>query len=617
MTSSRARHEDLLSGSTQRAFSHDWHRGPPLRLNTEGLLSGSAEWASSQAKQRAPPLRLSREGLLSGLAERASSQTWPLKRSGSAQGLLSGSTHRASSQAQHSGPPPGSSQSASSQILHGGLFSGSAEGLLEGPTQRASSQYRRRGPVLGLSREGLLNHLNHHDMTSWLLVLHGASWQHKVSSVCAGGLLSVSVQSRCSLKFPGWQCHPRFVSGVAVCHPCPYGGAATVSHWFLCVPYYTRLVIIIDSHIQDHYYTDIVSHVITNMDSGMVTTISSTDLSKAFDCVDRRALLAKLECYGVSPHWFADYFTDRRQTVRGGQAPSLDVAFGVVQGSIVGPLMFLLFTNDVQCYLSESCKLVSYADDTQLIHSASPGANGLADLRSRVELDLATISRWFHYNGLKINPSKTELIVLGTPAQTRKTTGLSIIFGDVQLLPSDCMKILGVHLDKNFNWQYHTGKIVQRCFGSLVTINKLKHVLPKTTIKTLIESLVFPHIRYCLPAWAPTSTLQRKRVDRVINFAVRVATGKRRHDHVTEPRKSLGWLSFEQTLYIRDCIRMYRVIHEMNGPRAIRALVKPRSEISLRSTRATEDGTIMQTSTSKHPRLEIVKKSLPYRAVTA
>ena len=60
------------------------------------------------------------------------------------------------------------------------------------------------------------------------MYLHGASWRHKLSPVCAGGLLSVSVQSRCSLKLLGWQCHPRFVSGVAVCHPCPYGGAATV-----------------------------------------------------------------------------------------------------------------------------------------------------------------------------------------------------------------------------------------------------------------------------------------------------------------------------------------------------------------------------------------------------
>ena len=110
------------------------------------------------------------------------------------------------------------------------------------------------------------------------------------------------------------------------------------------------------------------------MDSGMVTSIGSTDLSKAFDCVNREALLAKLECYGISAHWFANYFTGRRQTVKGGKAHSLDVTFGVVQGSIVGPLKFLLFTNDIQCYLTESCKLVSYTDDTQLIHSAPPAA---------------------------------------------------------------------------------------------------------------------------------------------------------------------------------------------------------------------------------------------------
>ena len=94
----------------------------------------------------------------------------------------------------------------------------------------------------------------------------------------------------------------------------------------------------------------------------------------------------------------------------------------------------------------------------------------------------------------------------------------------------------------------------QRCFASLVTINKLKHVLPRTTTKTLIECLVFPHIRYCLPAWAPATALQRKRIDKVINFAVRVATGKRKHDRITEARKNLRWLSFDQTVFLRDCV---------------------------------------------------------------
>ena len=282
---------------------------------------------------------------------------------------------------------------------------------------------------------------------------------------------------------------------------------------------------------------DIVSHIYSNIDSGMVTAISSTDLSKAFDCVNRSALLSKLECYGISPHWFADYFTDRHQIVKGGNAPSLEVAYGVVQGSIVGPLMFLLFTNDIQCYVSAACKLVSYADDMQLLHASFPSVCDLARLRSCVETDLATVSAWFRHNGMKINPSKTEFILIGTPSNTRKAAELTVTFGASQLSSAESIKILGVHIDRNLTWQPQTSNVVQRCFGCLLAINKLRHVLPTATLKSLIESLIFPHIRYCLPAWAPITAAQRQRLEKVINFAVRVVTGLRRRDHVTPSRK--------------------------------------------------------------------------------
>ena len=93
-------------------------------------------------------------------------------------------------------------------------------------------------------------------------------------------------------------------------------------------------------HSTEHAVLDIVGHISNNMNAGKVTSISSTDLSKAFDCVNRATLLTKLQCYGIASHWFDDYFTDRRQTVKGGTASSLEVEYGVVLGSIVGPLMF-------------------------------------------------------------------------------------------------------------------------------------------------------------------------------------------------------------------------------------------------------------------------------------
>ena len=144
----------------------------------------------------------------------------------------------------------------------------------------------------------------------------------------------------------------------------------------------------------------------------------SGDLSKAFDCVDRQALLRKLEWYGVSPHWFTDYFSGRMQCVRGSSMEHVD--YGVIQGSILGPIMFNVLTNDLYAHLSDQCKAVSYADDTVILHSAPPSDEGLTALKASVEGDLASLATWFKNNGLKVNPSKTEMSLLGTLPVTKK-----------------------------------------------------------------------------------------------------------------------------------------------------------------------------------------------------
>ena len=140
--------------------------------------------------------------------------------------------------------------------------------------------------------------------------------------------------------------------------------------------------------------------------------------------------------------------------------------------------MFSLFTNDLPCYLSRHASVIAYADDTQIVHSAEPTPAGLADLRHRVETDLATLSAWFSSNGLKVNPSKTEVIVFGTQASVKKTRNFHIRFENVDLKPATSIKILGVVLDQELNMQAQTSRVVQRCYGNLITIQKLKDTLP-------------------------------------------------------------------------------------------------------------------------------------------
>ena len=307
--------------------------------------------------------------------------------------------------------------------------------------------------------------------------------------------------------------------------------------------------------------TELTSCATKNMDDGRITSVTSTDLSKAFDCVNRNLLLTKLECYGIAEHWFKDYFTNRTQTVTGGQT-KLEVPVGVVQGSILGPIMFLLFTNDMHCYVSKECRIISYADDTQLMHSEIPNPHGLTKLKERVEADLLVLSRWFQRNGLKLNPSKTELLIMGTPTQTKNSQDFKVNMSDVVLKPSGTLKILGVTMDKNLGWEPQTAKIVGKCYSKLIAINKLRYIFPKRTLKTLVETLVLPHVCYCLPAWAPPTVHQRQRIGKAMNFAVRIITGKKRHAHISEGREALGWLSIDKLIHLHDCALIHRILNE-------------------------------------------------------
>ena len=306
------------------------------------------------------------------------------------------------------------------------------------------------------------------------------------------------------------------------------------------------------NHSTESATVDLVSRITANNDEGLVTCLSSCDLSKAFDCVNRGALLTKLQWYGISTHWFADYFSNRTQAIDGGC--SLPVPYGVVQGSTIGAIMFSLFTNDLPCHLSRNASLISYADDSQILHSAPPTQTGLTELRLRTETDLSTLSAWFCYNRLKINPDKTELILFGTTAALKKTTDFSISFEGAQLTPAQSVKILGVIFDRELSMHQQTSRVVQRCYSSLITISKIRDTLPKTTVH-LVRSLVFPHVTYCLPAWAPPTKRERLRMEKVVNYAARVVTRKRKFDHISRAKRELGWLSFEHTNDYRDCAR--------------------------------------------------------------
>ena len=238
--------------------------------------------------------------------------------------------------------------------------------------------------------------------------------------------------------------------------------------------------------------TNAVEWITRRIDAGHSVAVTSIDLSKAFDSDHHDVLLSKLQWYGIDPQWFRSYLGGRRQVVRGGSL-SLPLSHGVPQGSLVGAILFSIFTNDLSTYLPHG-RLVSYADDTQLLDSDLP--NNLSLLKTRQEEVLLSIQSYFTANSLKMNPTKTNLLLIGTSHALNRASSCQLLVADHMLNPRPSVKMLGATIDNTLSWEEHISGIVKKCNSVLFCIYKIRHHLTSETRKLLIETHVFPYILY-------------------------------------------------------------------------------------------------------------------------
>ena len=196
---------------------------------------------------------------------------------------------------------------------------------------------------------------------------------------------------------------------------------------------------------------------------------------------------------------------------------------------------------------------------------------------------------WFTQNRLKINPSKTEFILLKS-RHSKTTSNFSIRFGNSEISPAPSVKLLGVTVDSNLIWDKHVSLVVRRCYCVLIGLARMRRRIPRQTRQLLIEALVFPHVRYCMSVWGSCGVTLRKRLQKCINFGVRIVVDLSPCDRVTQHRRELGWLHIDELVCERDLHIMYRVLNAANAPELIRRHITYRADISSRGTRASDDG---------------------------
>ena len=283
------------------------------------------------------------------------------------------------------------------------------------------------------------------------------------------------------------------------------------------------------------------------------------DLRKAFDTVPYDILFEKLSYYGLSKStvdWFRSYLSERRMYTKVADSESgmEDILCGVPQGSILGPLLFLIFIND----LPHSTKLLTalYCDDTTFAHHS----NNLETLFSETNEMLASIEDWFDANFLSLHPGKTRFMLFTTPKESKTSTHKLFLQGkEVQRVHENgeetSFKLVGVHLDEGLTFKHHIKHVHKKIIGMTAIIKRSRKLLTSRIKKMLFHALVQSHLQYCLSIWggAADGLLKPLRISQ--KKAARIACGVRGNKHSEPCFSNLGALKLED-LYITACAKI-------------------------------------------------------------
>jgi len=317
------------------------------------------------------------------------------------------------------------------------------------------------------------------------------------------------------------------------------------------------------------------------------------DMSAAFDTVDHDILRQRLDrTYGIRKDalkWISSYLSGRTQSVvmKNSNSPITQLKYGVPQGSVLGPLLFILYTGELEnIILGHGLTSYSYADDCQIFFYCNPGE--AQQLSLTVAACITKVSEWMSSNRLKLNPTKTEFLWTATHKRQHLIDGKPINISGVDISPASCVKLLGFYIDCDISMVSQISRTVRSCFFQLRQIRAIRRNLPLDVAKSLVNAFVVTRLDYCNGLYANLPATQLDCLQSVLNAAARLLFRTSRYSSITPLLHELHWLRIKERIQYKLCVTVFKSLRGIS-PSYIAELCQRASTVERRSTLRSAD----------------------------
>ena len=305
---------------------------------------------------------------------------------------------------------------------------------------------------------------------------------------------------------------------------------------------------------------------IDNLCDNVFTAVCFLDIRKCFDTIDHEILIDKLKRYGIvntEASWFRSYLKDRSQFVKcnGKMSNKCFVPIGVPQGSVLGPVLFSLFVNDINCHVYPSA-INLYADDT-LLYSVGNSCNEASE---KLQMSLDEICKWYYGNRLALNENKSKCMLITSKYRTRQGNDLlHVNMNDTNIEQVRAVKYLGVTIDENLTWNDHISVLCKNIGFKVSILARIRNMVTPEMLKIVYNSIIQPSIDYAITVWGHTSLENLNKVQRLQNKAARIICND--FDYINtrgiDLVKQLKWMNVNERFLYFERLLMFKCIHGM------------------------------------------------------